>query len=474
MVEDSVEVVALEAEPCSVPEGSVGPGAGEVTVAMEVTNTFDWSVLGSVPLRGGVESEVSSDVEAEEVLLLEEEVTDSRVLSPGRLMLVELSVLSVWTAAWDVRAEASPSWRGVCGHQGLRLARRTAEQGRCAMGSVAPHCTSASSPFSSENILLFRSKPKLSISFCFALEVHGHAEEGVVDEAVGEQEVNGDDGGQHINLTDENEGHDIPPCPAPFTHPSSQEGQRGDDPLLGNALEDPGCSVQAAHAGSQGGDVEAQQKEEAHQGDLEEEEKQTHGGRGWDGPQKEDKDQIQEPPVGHQQHTTQDCYNRCFITINRGTCHHSSTSEWLKGPCWELGTWNAFVILAVDLQCQWISSRQSKPFLYGIFMTPNPTWIKVRKGADDKVQRGDSQHGQQQQLESDNPLDTSQVDSKQCQQHHCRHAAHRPLALQTEQLRHGLRETCDVHGSSYALRGNVKDKRMKKRIVVQNQPQKAP
>jgi len=52
---------------------------------------------------------------------------------------------------------------------------------------------------------------------------------------------------------------------------------------LGNALEDPGCSVQAAHAGSQGGDVEAQQKEEAHQGDLEEEEKQTHGGRGWGG-----------------------------------------------------------------------------------------------------------------------------------------------------------------------------------------------
>ncbi len=67
------------------------------------------------------------------------------------------------------------------------------------------------------------------------------------------------------------------------THPFSQEGQSGDDPLLGNALEDPGCSVQAAHAGSQGGDVEAQQKEETHQGDLEEEGKQTEGGRGWGG-----------------------------------------------------------------------------------------------------------------------------------------------------------------------------------------------
>lgn len=67
------------------------------------------------------------------------------------------------------------------------------------------------------------------------------------------------------------------------THPSSQEGQGRDDPLLGDALQDPGRSVQAAHAGSQGGDVEAQQKEEAHQGDLEEEGKQTEAGRGWGG-----------------------------------------------------------------------------------------------------------------------------------------------------------------------------------------------
>lgn len=52
---------------------------------------------------------------------------------------------------------------------------------------------------------------------------------------------------------------------------------------MGNALEDPGCSIQAAHAGSQRGDVEAEQKEETHQGDLEEEGKQTEGGRGWGG-----------------------------------------------------------------------------------------------------------------------------------------------------------------------------------------------
>lgn len=58
-----MEVVTLEADPCSVPEMSVGPCAGEVAVAMEVKDTVDWSVLGSVTLRGGVESEVSSDVE---------------------------------------------------------------------------------------------------------------------------------------------------------------------------------------------------------------------------------------------------------------------------------------------------------------------------------------------------------------------------------------------------------------------------
>lgn len=66
-----------------------------------------------------------------------------------------------------------------------------------------------------------------------------------------------------------------------YTHPSSQEGQSWNNPLLGDALEDPGRSIQATHAGSQGRDVEAQQKEETDQGDLEEERKQTEAGRGW-------------------------------------------------------------------------------------------------------------------------------------------------------------------------------------------------
>lgn len=87
------------------------------------------------------------------------------------------------------------------------------------------------------------------------------------------------------------------------------------------------------------------------------------------------------------------------------------------------------------------------------FMTTSPTWVEVREGADDKVQRGDGQHGQQYQLESDDPLDTRQVDPEQRQQHRRRHAAHRPLALHSQHLRHRLRETCDVHGSGYTLRG---------------------
>lgn len=62
-VEDSVEVPTLEPDPWSVPEMCVEPSAGEVTGDVEETDTSGWSVLGSVTLRGGVESDVSSDVE---------------------------------------------------------------------------------------------------------------------------------------------------------------------------------------------------------------------------------------------------------------------------------------------------------------------------------------------------------------------------------------------------------------------------
>ncbi len=61
-VDDSVGVPTLEPDPCSVPEMFVGPSAGEVMGGVEDTDTSDWSVLSSVTLRGGVESEVSCDV----------------------------------------------------------------------------------------------------------------------------------------------------------------------------------------------------------------------------------------------------------------------------------------------------------------------------------------------------------------------------------------------------------------------------
>ncbi len=62
-MDDSVEVPTLEPDPWSVPEMFAGPSAGEVMGGVEETDTSDWSVLGSVTLRGGVESEVSCDVE---------------------------------------------------------------------------------------------------------------------------------------------------------------------------------------------------------------------------------------------------------------------------------------------------------------------------------------------------------------------------------------------------------------------------
>lgn len=48
--------------PWSVPEMYVDPSAGEVTGGALETDTSGWSVLASVILRRGVESEVSSDV----------------------------------------------------------------------------------------------------------------------------------------------------------------------------------------------------------------------------------------------------------------------------------------------------------------------------------------------------------------------------------------------------------------------------
>lgn len=45
-----------------------------------------------------------------------------------------------------------------------------------------------------------------TLLFILQLEGHGHAKVGIVDDAVGEDEVDADDGGQNIDLTNENEG----------------------------------------------------------------------------------------------------------------------------------------------------------------------------------------------------------------------------------------------------------------------------
>lgn len=58
-----MEVPTLEPDSCSVPETFAGPSAGEVTGGVEETDASEWSVLGSVTLKGGVESGVSSEVE---------------------------------------------------------------------------------------------------------------------------------------------------------------------------------------------------------------------------------------------------------------------------------------------------------------------------------------------------------------------------------------------------------------------------
>lgn len=60
-----------------------------------------------------------SSVKAGELLLLEEDVTDSRVLSPARLMVVDEKVLLPWMSVWttgdppSVRVADGGSWRGL-------------------------------------------------------------------------------------------------------------------------------------------------------------------------------------------------------------------------------------------------------------------------------------------------------------------------------------------------------------------------
>lgn len=57
---------------------------------------------------------------------------------------------------------------------------------------------------------------------------------------------------------------------------------------------------------------------------------------GADGPQEEDEDQIQEPPVGHQQYAVNTINKRSFLTINRNTVS-SPLSEKRIESFWRFG-----------------------------------------------------------------------------------------------------------------------------------------
>lgn len=62
-MDDSVEGRTLEPEPWYVSDTLVGLPTDEMTEGVDATDMSEGSVLGLVTLRGGVESEVSSDVE---------------------------------------------------------------------------------------------------------------------------------------------------------------------------------------------------------------------------------------------------------------------------------------------------------------------------------------------------------------------------------------------------------------------------
>lgn len=84
--------------------------------------------------------------------------------------------------------------------------------------------------------------------------------------------------------------------------------------------------------------------------------------------------------------------------------------------------------------------------------TPSFTWIKVRKGPDDKVQRRDSQQQEQQELEADDPLHSCQVDAEQPQQDGQGNAPHCPDVAEAQHIRDGLRKARDVHGTCNTLK----------------------
>lgn len=84
---------------------------------------------------------MESSVKAE-LLLLEEDVADSRVLSPARLMAVDEKVPLVWKSVWAIGGEASSCLRVVDGRSRGRLSasvciKETASQDKAGGDSEA-------------------------------------------------------------------------------------------------------------------------------------------------------------------------------------------------------------------------------------------------------------------------------------------------------------------------------------------------
>lgn len=76
----------------------------------------------------------------------------------------------------------------------------------------------------------------------------------------------------------------------------------------------------------------------------------------------------------------------------------------------------------------------------------------MAEGSNDKIQSRYCKNGQQDQLQPDNPLYSSQVNPKQGQKDSHRDPPDSPHTLHSQYLGYGLRKASDVHGSSHTLR----------------------
>lgn len=80
------------------------------------------------------------------------------------------------------------------------------------------------------------------------------------------------------------------------------------------------------------------------------------------------------------------------------------------------------------------------------------TRIQMAEGSNDKIQSRYSKDGQQDKLQPNNPLYSSQVNPNQGQEDSHRDPPDSPHTLHSQHLGYGLCKACDVHGSCHTLR----------------------